>query len=61
MPDPNVLYVVTAIVVLALVAWVLIVLSRPANQEPKAPGEKPPLQPSAAVDVDKDRDPIAPG
>jgi protein phosphatase len=31
MPDPTVLYVVTAIVVLGLVAWVAIVLSRPAH------------------------------
>jgi protein phosphatase len=29
MPDPHVLYVVTAVVVLALVAWVVIVLARP--------------------------------
>jgi serine/threonine protein phosphatase PrpC len=29
MPDPQVLYVVTAVVVLALVAWVVVVLSRP--------------------------------
>ncbi len=29
MPDPQVLYIVTAVVVLALVAWVVVVLSRP--------------------------------
>jgi protein phosphatase len=29
MPDPHVLYVVTAVVVLALVAWVVVVLARP--------------------------------
>ena len=33
MPDPHVLYVVTAVVVLGLVAWVVIVLSRPAGEE----------------------------
>jgi serine/threonine protein phosphatase PrpC len=33
MPDPHVLYVVTAVVVLGLVAWVVVVLSRPAGEE----------------------------
>lgn len=33
MPDPHVLYVVTAVVVLGLVAWVVVVLSRPPGQE----------------------------
>jgi len=37
MPDPQVLYVVTAVVVLALVAWVIAVLSR-SNEEPPAKG-----------------------
>jgi serine/threonine protein phosphatase PrpC len=32
MPDPHVLYIVTAVVVLGLVAWVVVVLSRPAEQ-----------------------------
>ncbi|HEY1693667.1 MAG TPA: PP2C family serine/threonine-protein phosphatase [Polyangiaceae bacterium] len=38
MPDPHVLYVVTAVVVLGLVAWVVVVLSRPVADEtqPKA-------------------------
>src|SRR5580704_189228 len=31
MPDPQVLYIVTAVVVLALVAWVVVVLARPAD------------------------------
>ncbi|HEX8789946.1 MAG TPA: protein phosphatase 2C domain-containing protein [Polyangiaceae bacterium] len=31
MPDPHVLYIVTAVVVLGLVAWVVVVLSRPAE------------------------------
>jgi serine/threonine protein phosphatase PrpC len=34
MPDPQVLYIVTAVVVLALVAWVVVVLGRP--EVPKA-------------------------
>jgi protein phosphatase len=33
MPDPHVLYVVTAVVVLGLVAWVVVVLSRPLKEE----------------------------
>lgn len=33
MPDPQVLYIVTAVVVLALVAWVVVVLSRPLDAE----------------------------
>jgi PPM family protein phosphatase len=33
MPDPHVLYVVTAVVVLGLVAWVVVVLSRPVPDE----------------------------
>lgn len=36
MPDPHVLYVVTAVVVLGLVAWVVVVLSRPAEEERRA-------------------------
>jgi protein phosphatase len=34
MPDPHVLYVVTAVVVLGLVAWVVVVLSRPVAEGP---------------------------
>jgi len=34
MPDPQVLYIVTAVVVLALVAWVVVVLARPADEGP---------------------------
>ncbi|HEY6462910.1 MAG TPA: hypothetical protein VIY73_22220, partial [Polyangiaceae bacterium] len=66
MPDPHVLYVVTALVVLGLVAWVVVVLSRPVADEAAAPGgaakssaapaapaavrSKPPSQPPAADD-----------
>ncbi|HXN33561.1 MAG TPA: hypothetical protein VN894_16945 [Polyangiaceae bacterium] len=42
MPDPHVLYIVTAVVVAGLVAWVIAVLSRPANHEPLPPEEKAP-------------------
>jgi serine/threonine protein phosphatase PrpC len=38
MPDPHVLYVVTAVVVLGLVAWVVLVLSRPASEGNPAGG-----------------------
>jgi protein phosphatase len=39
MPDPHVLYIVTAAVVLGLVAWVVVVLSRPAEQPLERPAE----------------------
>jgi protein phosphatase len=39
MPDPHVLYVVTAVVVLGLVAWVVVVLARPV---PSAAGMEGP-------------------
>jgi hypothetical protein len=51
MPDPHPLYVVTAIVVLGLVAWVAVVLSRPATEpiaeaakkkSPPTPAQEPP-------------------
>jgi protein phosphatase len=41
MPDPHVLYVVTAVVVLGLVAWVVVVLSRTPNQETSPAGPTP--------------------
>jgi protein phosphatase len=41
MPDPHVLYVVTAVVVLGLVAWVVVVLSRPIGEELGAAGLAP--------------------
>lgn len=48
MPDPHVVYIVTAVVVLALVVWVGIVLARPAPPPPGRPAEdlkksRPPL------------------
>jgi serine/threonine protein phosphatase PrpC len=60
MPDPHVLYVVTAVVVLGLVAWVVVVLSRPATEEagaapfPVGPRSlsSPPLGPSVAPPAD---------
>ncbi|HZU83154.1 MAG TPA: hypothetical protein VE987_09570 [Polyangiaceae bacterium] len=43
MPDPHVLYVVTAVVVLGLMAWVAVVLSRPSAYGPAGPkGASPP-------------------
>jgi len=34
MPDPLVLYIVTAVVVTGLVVWVVLVLLRPAHSAP---------------------------
>jgi serine/threonine protein phosphatase PrpC len=55
MADPHVLYVVTAVVVLGLVAWVAIVLARPeaprsspAPKPPEAKREPPPVQAPAS-------------
>jgi hypothetical protein len=36
MPDPQILYIVTAVVVVGLVAWVVVVLSRPEENESRA-------------------------
>lgn len=44
MPDPHVLYIVTAVVVLGLVAWVVVVLSRPAEQALEGPAESRPAR-----------------
>jgi serine/threonine protein phosphatase PrpC len=43
MPDPHVLYVVTAIVVLGLVAWVVVVLARPDTAAPSPKAHDGPL------------------
>jgi hypothetical protein len=52
MPDPNVLYVVTAIVVFGLVVWVGIVLLSPGKNDARPAAEgKLPQEPTAAVDV----------
>jgi protein phosphatase len=51
MPDPHVLYVVTAVVVLGLVAWVVVVLARPvpgAGAVPAAAIGAPPEKTSTA-------------
>jgi hypothetical protein len=45
MPDPHVVYVVTAVVVLALVVWVVVVLVRPAS-EPQASLAGTPAKPA---------------
>src|SRR5579872_1280246 len=65
MPDPQVLYIVTAVVVLALVAWVVVVLSRPvdtlkeemakpaaAPESGKAPSHPPPKPSQRPVRLD---------
>jgi protein phosphatase len=57
MPDPHVLYVVTAVVVLGLVAWVVVVLARPVREEPRAQG----LQPEGAPRASKRPPPSMPG
>ncbi|HEY8087823.1 MAG TPA: protein phosphatase 2C domain-containing protein, partial [Polyangiaceae bacterium] len=66
MPDPHVLYVVTAVVVLGLVAWVVVVLSRPAEDEPsgatgapEAAGVKTGSSPPAAAST-RSKPPSAP-
>src|SRR4051794_31321030 len=41
MPDPQVLYVVTAVVVLALVAWVIAVLTRTGDARDMTKGAGP--------------------
>jgi hypothetical protein len=53
MPDPSTLYLVTAVVVLGLVAWVVFVLSLPANEGPQAAEEKKSL-PQGDLDPDDD-------
>jgi hypothetical protein len=47
MPDPRVLYIVTAVVVLALVVWVVVVLARPL-EKPRAAIAGTETQPSNA-------------
>lgn len=53
MPDPHVLYVVTAVVALGLVAWVVVVLSRPVEEAGLAPdgGKRSPSAPPASARV----------
>jgi serine/threonine protein phosphatase PrpC len=47
MPDPQLLYIVTAVVVLGLVAWVIVVLARPEKPESKDEPRALPPEPSA--------------
>ncbi len=44
MPDPQVLYIVTAVVVLGLVAWVIVVLSRRPQEAEKVGAASPALK-----------------
>ncbi len=75
MPDPSVLYAVTAVVVLGLAAWVAVVLVRAAPQPtpggmtpsagPRAPAGAAVARPSARnaglpVDADQDESPTGP-
>jgi hypothetical protein len=54
MADPHALYVVTAIVVLGLVVWVGIVLSRPApDQRSPASDKQSPSQPASRTEVEQ--------
>jgi protein phosphatase len=61
MPDPNVLYAVTAVVVLGLATWVTLVLMRPATivvggvGKPAAP-PRPPSGGGARTGVDPEQD-----
>jgi|HubBroStandDraft_1064217.scaffolds.fasta_scaffold29659_3 hypothetical protein len=53
MPDPRVVYIVTAVVVLALVVWVVIVLARPEGEALAAPSgdqAKPSTVPPAQIE-----------
>ncbi|MGO9838432.1 MAG: hypothetical protein ACLP1X_29985 [Polyangiaceae bacterium] len=53
MPDPRVVYIVTAVVVLALVVWVVIVLARPDAEPQAASGAdeaKPVIAPPSQVE-----------
>ena len=68
MPDPNVLYAVTAVVVLGLVTWVTLVLMRPAASAPGGAGKlaADPRSTGAGagaapgVDPDQDESPTGP-
>jgi len=55
MPDPQVLYIVTAVVVLALVAWVVVVLGRPETPEDAAKKPAPGRSAAEAGADDSDR------
>jgi hypothetical protein len=57
MPDPRVLYVVTAVVVLALVVWVIVVLARPAGKPLASSGAVLGHPSNAPSDAFKDGDP----
>jgi hypothetical protein len=53
MPDPRVVYIVTAVVVAALFVWVIAVLTRSPPQAPRAAG---PLDPTDAKDTKDAKD-----
>jgi hypothetical protein len=61
MPDPHVLYAVTAVVVFGLVVWVGIVLLLPEKNDPRAAaGGKSQPEPTAEVDVGRKEGPTGP-
>ena len=54
MADPHALYVVTAVVVLGLIAWVAVVLSRPGSvQQQPSPQEQSPSQSPDPAEVEQ--------
>src|SRR5579859_3351456 len=53
MPDPHVLYAVTTVVVLGLIAWVIFVLLRAPVSEPTASGSSPSDRGAAAANRSK--------
>jgi protein phosphatase len=64
MPDPHALYIVTAVVVLGLVAWVVVVLSRPVQaaslkgegiRDDKPPSKRPRASASDAAASERPR------
>jgi len=67
MPDPHVLYVVTAVVVLGLVVWVIVVLSQPEDDKPKLDShaeirDDPSvnIMGEVPIDVDEEEEPTGP-
>jgi hypothetical protein len=61
MPDPHVLYVVTAVVVFGLVVWVGVVLSLSEKSDSRADGEgKSPPEPTTVGDVARKEGPTGP-
>jgi len=61
MPDPRALYIVTAVVVLGLIAWVVAVLARRDNKLEVRPLSRPAAPPEpASVDAPPPRSELEP-